>query len=65
MQPELTQHSYLPARARQRRGRDVDKALFSLTRNTAPAAGYLPMDVYRVDQGLRVTAFNGAVPFIC
>jgi predicted glycogen debranching enzyme len=27
------------------------------------AAGYLPMDIDRVDQGLRVTAFNGAVPF--
>ena len=40
------------------------KALVSYNaEHCTTAAGYLPMDVDRVDQGLRVTAFNGAVPF--
>jgi predicted glycogen debranching enzyme len=40
------------------------KALVSYNaEHCTTAAGYLPMDVDRVDQGLRVTAFNGAAPF--
>jgi predicted glycogen debranching enzyme len=40
------------------------KALVSYNaEHCTTAAGYLPMDIDRVDQGLRVTAFNGAVPF--
>ena len=40
------------------------KALVSYNaEHCTTAAGYLPMDIDRVDQGLRVTAFDGAVPF--
>jgi predicted glycogen debranching enzyme len=40
------------------------KALVSYNaEHCTTAAGYLPMDIDRVDQGLRVTASNGAVPF--
>jgi predicted glycogen debranching enzyme len=40
------------------------KALVSYTgEHCTTTAGNLPMDIARVDQGLRVTAFDGAVPF--
>jgi predicted glycogen debranching enzyme len=40
------------------------KALVSYSEeHRTTTAGNLPMDVARIDRGLRVTAFNGAVPF--